>query len=60
MGSLLEDKKYNDELSNALQVLKIFKNLSYEDKLMVIKKTEELLITQENDKFLINTAKQKN
>ena len=60
MGSLLEDKKYNDELSNTLQVLKIFKNLSYEDKLMVIKKTEELLITQENDKFLINTAKQKN
>lgn len=56
----MEDKKYNDELSNALQVLKIFKNLSYEDKLMVIKKTEELLITQENDKFLINTVKQKN
>lgn len=53
----MEDKEYNDALDNALHMLKIFKKLSYEDKLRVIGITEGLLISQEDSKSLSDTFK---
>lgn len=57
VGELMEDKEYNDALDKALHMLKIFKKLSYEDKLRVIGITEGLLISQENSKSLSDMFK---
>ncbi len=53
----MEDKEYNDTLDNALHMLKIFKKLSYEDKLRVIGITEGLLISQEDNETLTDRFK---
>lgn len=57
VGSLMNEKEYDAKLNAAMQMLKIFKNLSYEDKLRVIGIAEGLLISQEENNLLANMRK---
>lgn len=53
----MNEKEYDAKLNAAMQMLKIFKNLSYEDKLRVIGIAEGLLISQEENNLLANMRK---
>lgn len=57
VGSLMNEKEYDAKLNAAMQMLKIFKNLSYEDKLRVIGIAEGLLISQEENNLLADMRK---
>ena len=57
VGRLRNEKEYDAKLNAAMQMLKIFKNLSYEDKLRVIGIAEGLLISQEENNLLANMRK---
>lgn len=54
MGSLIAEKSklYKEQYDAAVQMLKIFQRLSYEDKLRVIGITEGLLISQGGESLL--------
>lgn len=52
-----ENKLYEKKRDTAIQMLKIFQNLSYEDKLRVIGITEGLLISQNENNFFVNAHK---
>ena len=56
VGSLMtkENKLYEEQRDTAVQMLKIFQKLSYEDKLRVIGITEGLLISQNGSNLSVN------
>ncbi|MDM8143740.1 hypothetical protein [Megamonas hypermegale] len=49
-----ENKLYEEQRDTAVQMLKIFQKLSYEDKLRVIGITEGLLISQNGSNLSVN------